>query len=92
METKEIVKFGEKQILKRGYITNALTNEKGRVFGMILDCYINDFSDEGKAFYWSEVYCEPDYMCQIVRKGTLLCNATNDELQKYHKHSKINLH
>lgn len=84
--------FGEKQILKRGYITNALTNEKGRVFGMVTDCDINDFSHEGNAFYWSEVYCEPGYMCQIIRTGTLLCNATNEELQRYYEQSKINLH
>ncbi len=84
--------FGEKQILKRGYITYALTNEEDEVFGMIEDCDINDFSHEGKAFYWSEVYCEPGYMCQIIRKGTLLCNATNEELQRYHEQSKLNLH
>ena len=36
--------------------------------------------------------CEPGYMCMIIRNGTFLRNANNEELQKYHKQSKINLH
>lgn len=83
--------YGDRQVLKHGYLTYALTNEEGKVFGIDKDCIISDFSREGKAFYWSEVYCEPGYMCQIIRKGTLL-NATNDELQRYHEQSKLNLH
>ena len=88
----ETVKFCKKQILKRGYVTYALTNDMGKVFGLVTDCDINDFSHEGKAFYWSEVYCEPGYMCMIIRNGTFLRNANNEELQKYHKQIKINLH
>lgn len=48
-------------------------------------------SDERTNFV-DDVYCEPGYMYQIIRKGTLLCNATNEELQRYHEQSKLNLH
>lgn len=83
--------YGKRQVLKHGYLTYALTNEESKVFGIDKDCIVSDFSREGKAFYWSEVYCEPENLCKIIRKGTLL-KATNEELQRYHEQSKLNLH
>lgn len=80
-----------KEILNRGYVTHALTDGEHKVFGMIKDCWINEWSHESKAFYWSEVYVEPGYMAKIIRRGTLLVNATNKELSQLHEQSKENL-
>ena len=79
----------KKEILERGYITHCLTdgennflNQKGHT--------IHSF-DKYKPLYWSEVYCEPDNMTVLTRKGTLLDNNTsNEELQKLHQQSIIN--
>jgi hypothetical protein len=83
----------EKQILSRGYITNALTDGTKKIFGMIKDHHINFNADAIKqnTFYWSEVYCEPNNMAVIIRKGTLLVNRTADEMNNYFEQSKINL-
>lgn len=81
----------KKQVLERGYITHALTNEKDEIFGLDKGRTINDWSFWGKIFYWSEVYCEAGYMARIIRNGTLLVNPTNKELSRLHEQSKINL-
>lgn len=81
----------EKQILNRGYVTNALTDDEGEIYGMIKDHHISwDLLPFKRNYYWSEVYSEPN-MCMIVRKGTLLADATPQELKKMHEQSKVNL-
>lgn len=82
---------GTKTILNRGYVTNALTDGERKVFGLIKDCIINDWTYESKHYYWSEVYVEPNYMTKIIRKGILLVECTNEDLSALHKQSKINL-
>lgn len=82
-----------KEILNRGIITHALTDEKNKIYGMIQNHTIN-FENEliiAHQYYWSEVYCEPGYSVLIVRKGQKLINPTTEELQKYFEQSKINL-
>lgn len=79
-----------KEILDRGYVTHALTDGDHKIFGLIKDCSIYEWSHEAKVFYWSEVYVEPR-IAMIVRKGTLLVNPTNEELIKLHEQSKENL-
>lgn len=81
----------EKTILERGYITNALTDANGTIYGLNKEQYINDWYATPQTYYWSEVYCEPSYMATIIRKGALLINKTNDELKELHEQSKINL-
>ena len=82
-----------KEILKRGYVTHALTDSNGTIYGITNDqitweLYIKEFN---YSYYWSEVYCEAGCLYTIIRKGTLLVNVTADELKKYHEQSKINL-
>ena len=84
----------EKEILKRGYITHALTDSEGKIYGLANECHINwelyikEFTYE---YYWSEVYCEPNSLAVIIRKGTLLADPTPEELKQYFEQSKINL-
>lgn len=86
---KDLIK-NEKEILNRGYVTHMLTGENGKIYGIIDDCYINDWSIEGKLFSWSEVYVEPPYTATIIRSGYLLIDANNKELSALHRQSKIN--
>lgn len=84
----------EKTILNRGYVTNALTNENGEIYGLIKEHYINFAANSIEMkhkFYWSEVYCEVGVRAMIIRKGVLLVNPTPEELSNYHEQSKINL-
>lgn len=83
----------EKEILTRGYVTHALTNELGEVYGTIDSHYINFGSNKIErehTFYWSEVYSEPS-LTIIIRKGQLLINPTAEQLQLLFEESKINL-
>nr|DAH13359.1 MAG TPA: hypothetical protein [Caudoviricetes sp.] len=90
MKTKNKILTGIKEVINnRGYITHMLTNERGRIFG-VESCTINKWYAEGKFFYWSEVYVEPNYMFKIIRRGTLLCNVSDSILSEYHEQSKIN--
>lgn len=83
----------KKQILKRGYVTNALTNGDSVIYGTIKDYHINfETYKESKKFYWSEVYCEPNHFFSILRKGQLLVNPSSDKLKELMEQSKINLH
>lgn len=82
----------KKEILDRGYITHALTNSQGKIYGMSVDEYINVWTHENGPFYWSEVYCEPDHMATIIRKGQLLVEPSNEVLKQHHEQSKVNLH
>ena len=84
----------EKKILDRGYVTEALTNECGEIYGMNTTQLINWENNEvekAHRFYWSEVYCEPDYMAIIIRKGRLICDASPKEMFNYVEQSKVNL-
>ena len=85
------ISYREPEILKRGYVTHALTNAEGTIFGMVADCVINTWRGEKPPFYWSEVYVEPRRMATILRKGELLKNPTDDDLSEYHRVSKFNL-
>lgn len=80
-----------KEIINKGYLTHALTDGDHKIYGMVKDCSIYDWSHEAKFYYWSEVYVEPGCMAVIIRKGTLLVNPTNEELIKLHEQSKENL-
>ena len=66
-----------------------LTNEQGRIFG-VESRTINKWDAEGKFFYWSEVYVEPNYIAVIIRRGALLCDVSDSRLTEYHEQSKIN--
>ena len=77
--------------LNRGYVTYALTDGDRKIFGLIKDCFINEWSREASHYYWSEVYVEPGYMATIIRKGQLLVEPTNEKLSELHAKSKINL-
>lgn len=78
----------EKQIINRGYLTYALTNGE-KVFGIRTDHAISDWSKE-LPLYWSEVFVDGNSY-HIHRKGMLLVNKTNEELQQLHEQSKVNL-
>lgn len=81
----------EKQIIENcGYLTHALTNEKGKVFGLISPCVINSWEKEGERFYWSDVFFT-GWQCVIIRKGKLLVGITDKELSELHEQSKVNL-
>lgn len=80
----------EKQVINRGYLTYALTDGDKKIFGIEKDHYINDWSYEGKHFYWSEVFVDGN-MYQIHRRGTLLVDADNKRLSELHEQSKVNL-
>jgi len=80
----------EKQIINRGYLTYALTDGESRIYGIIKDCYISDWSIEPAHLYWSEVFVDGN-MYQIHRRGQLLVGKTDEELSTLHEQSKINL-
>lgn len=84
----------EKQILKRGYVTNALTNENGEIYGLLKGQSINfaaNTIEQKHTFYWSEVYCEPSFTAILIRKGTVLINPDWSDIQQKFEQSKINL-
>lgn len=81
----------EKQILERGYITYCLTDDKGKFYndkGEIINWEKEE--NRNKIFYWSEVYCEPDYLTVLIRKGKLLVKPTTEELEEKNRQSVIN--
>lgn len=80
----------EKQVINRGYLTYALTDGDKKIFGIVKDCHINDWSCEGKHFYWSEVFVDGNAY-HIIRRGMLLVNADNKRLSELHEQSKVNL-
>ena len=83
METKNKIKTGIKEVINnRGYITHMLTNEQGRIFG-VESRTINKWDAEGKFFYWSEVYVEPNYIAVILRSGAILCDVSDSRLTEY---------
>lgn len=88
-----LIKLGvsDAEKLNRGYVTHALTDGDHKIFGLVKDCFINDWSREASHYYWSEVYVEPGYMATIIRKGQLLVEPANEKLSKLHEKSKINL-
>ena len=81
----------EKEIINRGYLTHALTDETGLIYGINPVHWINWRLREGKhRYYWSDVFCDgPKF--HIIRKGILLANATPEELEEKFEQSKINL-
>lgn len=87
----EGINFGEKEIINdHCYITRALTDCEGKIYGIIKDCCINKW-DLSKAYYWSYVLVFGNRF-SIVHKGMLLYNNVTDEkLCKLHKQSQINL-
>lgn len=80
----------KKQVIDRGYLTYALIDGESKIFGIIKDCYINEWSHEAKHFYWSEVFVDGNQY-QIHRRGKLLVGKTNEQLSKLHEQSKVNL-
>ncbi len=80
----------KKQVIDRGYLTYALTDGESKIFGIIKDCYINEWSHEAKHFYWSEVFVD-GHQYQIHKRGKLLVGKTNEQLSKLHEQSKVNL-
>lgn len=83
-----------KEILDRGYVTHALTNEKGEIYGLDTTQYISwDINkvELAHTFYWSEIYRETGNISTIIRKGKLLINPTPEELKEKFEQSKINL-
>jgi hypothetical protein len=80
----------EKQVINRGYLTYALTDGDTKIYGIVKDHYINDWSHEGKPLYWSEVFVDGN-MYQIHRRGTLLVDTDNKQLSELHEQSKVNL-
>ena len=90
VEAKKIMSEMSKEILDRGYITHALTNNKGRILGFS-DSSSNYNIELDAPFYWSEVYCEPGYMASVIRNGILLVHPTKEELDRYLLQSIVNL-
>lgn len=90
-EAKKMVSEMKREILDRGYITHALTDKNGRILGFGKKYYERDYSEKNAPFYWSEVYCEPDYMCTIIRQGMLLINKSDEEMTKYYLQSLVNV-
>lgn len=87
----------EKEILNKGYLTNALTDGNGKIYGNNVGEDINwplykDVSHmKDKSFYWSEVFVHENTSTTIVRKGMLLANPSGNDLQNYFDQSKVNL-
>lgn len=80
----------EKQIIKAGYLTYALTD------GNIIFSIVKDFKPnfgaglyKNKRYYWSDIFVYHGYT--IVKKGVCLINATPEELTELHEQSKVNL-
>ena len=87
----------KKEILENyGYVTHALTNGEGRIYGIIKNCYISDLFwqekiDAGESFYWSDVYVSGPVFV-IIRKGMVLVNnKTPKKLNELFEQSKVNL-
>ena len=80
----------KKQIINRGYLTYALTDGESKIYGIVKNHYISDWSHEPKNLYWSEVFVDGN-MYQIHSRGTLLVNNTNEQLSELHEQSKVNL-
>lgn len=78
-----------KEIIKRGYLTHALTNGENMIYGVIKEHFVSDWS-RMLPLYWSEVFVDGN-LYTIIRKGTLLVDKTNKELSQLHEQSKINL-
>lgn len=81
-------------IKNKGFVTNALTNENGDIYGMLSNQSINWAANKvemAHTFYWSEVYTEPGCIATIIRRGRLLVSPSPAELDKFFWQSKINL-
>ena len=48
----------EKQVINRGYLTRALTDGESKIYGIVKNHYISDWSHEPKNLYWSEVFVD----------------------------------
>ena len=84
----------KREIIDRGYLTHALTNHKGKIYGLVENHYINwKYNDieRQNTFYWSEVFVD-GATTLLVRQGQLLKNPTPEELENYFEQSKTNLH
>lgn len=84
-----------KQTLENyGYATHALTDSKGQIYGTNKDYWISligwkEMIEEGKTFYWSDVF-RSGPLTVIIRKGMALVNATPEQLNDYFEQSKVN--
>lgn len=82
-----------KQIINRGYLTHAITDQNGNIYGLIESSGL-DFTYHieklGYSFYWSDVYKDGNLSC-IVRRGMVMLNKSEEDFQKYFMQSKINL-
>lgn len=82
----------ESKFDRSGFLTNTLTNEKGYIYGILKDQYINFPINDVEMrhhFYWSDVYVY-GRMAVLINKGILLCDVSGEELMEYHKKSKEN--
>lgn len=80
----------KKQIINEGYLTHALTDRDGKIYGVIKDCWISDWFIKTNSYYWSDVFVLGNSY-HIIRTGTFLLNPTNEKLCQLHEQSKINL-
>lgn len=80
----------EKQIIKAGYLINALT-DGSKIFGIVKDSYPIFVAKEfiNKQYYWSDIFVYSGFT--IVAKGVCLINPTTEELTELHEQSKVNL-
>lgn len=78
----------KQQIISKGFLTYALTNASGRIYGLE-DEAISDWSSE-QPLYWSEVYVDGN-MPLIVRRGTCMTGEDSEVLARMYRQSRINL-
>lgn len=78
-----------KEIINRGYLTHALTDGESKIYGIVKERFVTDWS-KYLPLYWSEVFVDGN-MYVIIRRGTLLVGKSNEELSQYHVQSKVNL-
>lgn len=78
----------KQQIISKGFLTYALTNTSGRIYGYE-DEAISDWSSE-QSLYWSEVYVDSN-MPLIVRRGTCVTGEDSEVLARMYRQSRINL-
>lgn len=85
----------KQEILERGRVTHAITDDNGNIYGCIdgyIDLHYQLTIGAASHYYWSEVYVEgKGYNMHVIRKGTLLVDPTKEELDNYFKQSKVNI-
>lgn len=78
----------QKEVVPGGYLTHALTDESGKIWGINPDEVVTLGS--AKIWYWS-IVLKFGNLYQIIIKGEWLSSINDEQLQELHRQSQVNL-